>query len=320
VSGVTGQLGTLAIGKQTVKGTPAVSATYKLKFTGGNLEPKRGLIQLQESDSSRMRGDTIAVSEHVEGATSHYARPSDFGLLAYLALGANADSGAGPYVHVATPANSGLWVTAWKNIGGSTLIDKYSDLRVTGLHLKGGAGQALTVDVDWMGLTAAFGATDDASAVVTETPFVYPQVTVTKGGSAPGTIESFSIDITNGAEMFTGDKQLNPYDLVWGELGVTGTLTMLFESDAAYRTFHTASSSGTTFSGTQYAESLVILASQSASASIQVDIANIVYTDLPVAPNPGGQAIRVVMPFNAKPSATIGNVIKLTTTNSVATY
>lgn len=318
---ISGNEFTLAVGKQTAKGTPQITPLYKQKITGGDVSPTRDELELAETDASRQGGDTVIVGAHVEGSPTFYLRPDDFGLWAYAALGANADTGTGPnYTHTATPANSGPYLTIYKNVGAGILVDQYSDVRCTGLHAAGQAGGALTYTPDLYGLTTAFGATDPVLAVVTQAPLVYPQVTVTKGGSAPGTIESFSIDIVNGGQALQGDKQIQPYEYVWGQLGVSGTFTMLFESDADYRAFHTGSTSGTAWATTLFAESLTILAQANANLSVQFTLTSVAYTSYPVAGDPGGAPIRVAIGFRSRPSATIGNYITIVTKNTVATY
>lgn len=319
---VSGDAYTLAFGKQSAKGTPAANATYKMKVTGGDISPKRTVFQLAETDSSRQAGKNIVTAASIDGSPSWYARPTDFGLWAYAALGANADSGVNPnYTHIATMANSGPYFTIWKNVGAGNVVDKYTDCRCTELHMAGQAGQPITVQTAWQGLSATFGATDDPATVVTEDPLSYPQVTVTKGGSAPGTVEAFSIDIVNNPLVLQADKQINPYDIVWGELMVSGSFTLLFQSDADYRSFHTGSSGGTALGTTLFAESLTILIQVNANLSVQFDVASIAYTEYPLTPDPSGAPIRVAMGWRAQPDpATVGNYCKFTTKNAVATY
>src|SRR5581483_8288194 len=99
----------------------------------------------------------------------------------------------------------------------------------TSMRIRGQAGQPLTCSCNIVGLNAAFGQTDPGVAVVTETPLVFPQMVVTKGGNVPGTVEQFEVVIDNQGSTLVGDGSLTPYDYVWGELQVTGTMTMLFE-------------------------------------------------------------------------------------------
>lgn len=320
MAGVTGQQVTLGIAKQTAKGTPQPVSAYKLKLTGGDVAPVRDIFMLAETDSSRQQGKSIVVGERIEGAPSFYIRPDDFGLLAYLLLGANADSGAGPYVHTATIANTLPYCTIMKAVQSTVLVDQYQDCRVTGMKISGAAGQPLSCQVDLHGLIPTFGATDAAAAVVTQDPLVYPQVTVTKGGSAPGTVESFEINISNGNTFVQADKTLTPYESVSGEVQVSGVITVLFESDSDYRKFHTAASGGTALSPALFTETLDILATVTANLSVDFNMNSVAYTAYPVVPDPGGAPIKVAIGFQSMPDPAIANYFKIITKNNVVTY
>jgi hypothetical protein len=179
MAGVAGNAATLAIGKQTAKGTPQTTPTFKLKFTGGDIAPNRNIIQLAETDASRQAGASVVVGSSVAGTTNHYVRPTDFGLLAYAVMGANADSGATNFTHTATSSSGGAVLHA---LQGDQLDHARRPVHRLPRHLAerlgGAAGGALTCGVGWMGLSAVLGATDPVLAAVTETPLVYPQITV----------------------------------------------------------------------------------------------------------------------------------------------
>src|SRR3954449_11830594 len=96
MAGVAGNAATLAVGKQTAKGTPQTTPAFKLKFTGGDIAPARQIIQLAETDASRQARASVVVGSRGPRAPNHYLRPADFGMLAYAVMGANADSGTTP--------------------------------------------------------------------------------------------------------------------------------------------------------------------------------------------------------------------------------
>ncbi len=320
-TGIPGNAVTLAVGKQSAKGTPQTTPTYKLKLTGGDVAPDRNIIQLAETDATRQAGASVVVGESVAGSTTHYLRPDDFGLIAYLAMGANADSGTTPnYTHTATSSNSAPYATLYKAYNSTTLVDQYVDCRVTSLTVSGQAGGALTYAVTWAGLSATLGSTDPVLAAVSQTPLVYPNVTVTKGGATPGTVDSFDLTINNSGAMVQGDSGLANIDYVFGLFSVSGTMSLLFQSDADYRAFHTGSTSGTALSSTIFAEALTILAQVNANLSVSFVMTQVEYTAYPLAPNVDGSPIRVAMAFRAKPQATIANTLSIVTKNAVASY
>jgi hypothetical protein len=318
--GVSGNIATLSVGKQTAKGTPQATPTYKMKLTGGNPEARRDTIQLAETDATRQQGATVVVGSRVEGTSEHYIRPPSFGLLAYLLMGANADSGAGPYVHTATPANSSPYATLFKAIGGTVLVDQYSDCWVQSLTARGAAGGALTCSVNWLGLTPLHGSSDPVLTAEATTPLVYPDVTVTLAASTAAIVEGFELTIDNQTQMIQGDTGLYNSDMAHGELQVRGTLTMLFESDAEYRRHLTGTPSGTVPTTSVASQALTITASAGATAIVSFVFAGVAWTEVPVNPDPGGAPIKVAAGFYSLPQAAIGDYAKIITTNSVVTY
>jgi hypothetical protein len=320
MTGVAGNVYTLAFAKQASKGSAAVASTgYKLKLTGGDISPNRQLLTLQETDSSRQQGSTVVVGAQVQGTPEWYVRPEEFGLFAYTALGANADTGSGPYTHTATIAQRPPYLTVWKNIGGGTVIDKYTDVSVGSLELSGGAGQALACKADFMGLGALLGTTDNTQPVVSGHVFTYPECTVTLAAVDGGKVEQWTLTYNSNADFIQGDNSLTPYDVVFGRAEVAGSYTTLFETDADYRSFHTGSSVGTAFSTTLFSESLDIGMS-SGTDSIHAICTNVAVTAYPLAPDVSGKPIRVAVAWSALPQTSINNYFKLVTVNSVASY
>lgn len=324
MAGVSGNFYTLAIGKQTAKGVPQTTPTYKLKVTAGDISPIRDEITLSETDANRQQGKTVIVGAKIEGSPDFYCRPDDLGLLNYGVMGANADSGTNPnYIHTATMLNSGAlpYFTIYKAIGSTVLVDRYSDCRIGGMKVKGQAGQPLSVSLDVAGISALLGQTDPVLTPVTQDPLVYPQVTVRKGGGYPATVESFEIDISNGMQPLQGDGSIFPYDIVPGELTVSGTMTLLFETDADYRAFHTGSAVGTVPTTTLFTQDLTIVATVNANLLAQWRFASVAYTAYPVAPDPGGAPIRVAIGWRSVPDAAVlANYCELTTRNAIASY
>lgn len=322
MAGVAGNVYTISFAKQSAKGAPASTGTgYKMKLTGGDLSPNRNLLTLQETDASRQQGNTVVVGAQIQGTPEWYVRPADFGLFAYAALGANVDAGTGPdgYTHTATPANSPPYLTAWRNVGGGLIVDRFSDIRLGSLELSGGAGQAISCKADVMGIGALFGTTDDTSAVVSDLPYTYPEICFALAGSVPATVEQFVITINNNADFIQADCSLGPYDVVLGRLAVTGSFTYLLQSDADYRSFHTGSPTGTAFSTTLFEESIGLTMTQGTS-SIAVTMAGAAFTAYPVVPDVSGKPIRVAATFASLPQTAIANYIQIVTTNNVATY
>jgi Phage tail tube protein len=320
MAGVAGNVYTLAFAKQSAKGTPAgAAAGFRKKLTGGELGPQRQFLTLQETDASRQQGDTVVVGAQVEGEPECYVRPADFGLIAYAALGALSTTGAGPYVHTITPAQRPPYLTVRKNLGAGTIIDQYNDVTIGTLELSGGAGQACMAKFACMGLAAVLGTTDSTAAVVSDHVYTYPEVSVSLGGSAPNTVEAFSLNSNNNADFIQADNSLTPYDVVLGRLEVNGSYTILLESDADYRRFHTGTTGGTAFTTTLSSQALDISLTNGTNI-IHAICAGITLTAYPVPPDTSGKPIRVAATFVSLPQAVIGDYLKFTVQNSTTTY
>lgn len=323
MAGVPGNQFTLYIGRQTAKGVAQTTPQYALRVTGGDISPEKNEIELQETDSTRQQGLTVGVSAMVKGAPSWYVRPDSFGLMMYGLLGANADSGTNPnYIHTATMVQTGAlpYFTIYKKVGNSVLVDQYVDCVIAGGKIKGAAGQALTADWEIHGITPNLGATAPATVVLTQSPLVYPNVRAILGGSAPGTVESFEIDIMNNVDVVQGDNSIGPFDIVAGKLMVSGTYTMLFQNDQDYRNYFGAAVGATAMSLTVASQRLEFAILASANLGTGFVFNNVSLTAYPVNPDVSGKPVRVAVGWRATPDSTIANYVTATTRNGVATY
>jgi hypothetical protein len=321
VAHVPGNQWTLALGKQSAKGTAQTTPTYKLKATGGDIVPNRERITLEESDASAQEAATVIVGADCGGTPEFYIRPADAGLTAYAALGA-ISSTVGPtnFVHTITPANIGPYLTGFKAIGATALVDRYMDLRPRQITWRGQTKQPLTCALDVFGLSFLLNQTDPALTPVTDTPFTWPEITVSKGGVDPHTIEAFEITANRNATVITGDNGLSAYDLIWGKFSVRGTLTLLFENDDDYNNFHGGSPSATTPTTTVPTEALTITATRGANTSMAWVMTGISAESYPVNMNTAGTPIMVSMGFKTEPQATLANNLSVILANQTASY
>lgn len=317
MTGVAGNVYTLAFNKQTAKGTPASAAGgFKLKITGGEVAPNRQFLVLQETDATRQQGSTVVVGAQVEGTPEWYVRPEEFGLFAYAALGANSSASN---THTATIAQRPPYLTCWKNIGTGLLVDQYNDITIGSLEVSGGAGQALMCKTDTMGLGVVLGATDNSTAVVSGHVFTYPEACVSLGGVQGGKIEQFTTTYNSQAEFIQADCSLTPYDVVLGRALVNGSYTTILENDQDYRRFHSGASNGTSFSTTLLTQALDI-GLVAGTDTIHLIAAGITLTAYPVPPDVSGKPIRVAATWNSLPQPAISDYFKIVTHNSVASY
>lgn len=321
MAGHAGNFFTAAIGRQTAKGTPQTTPKFKLRVTGDIVDPTVQILDLPETDSSIQRSKAIKVGSIIEGNLTGFVRADEYGFLAYLHMGAVGVSGAGPYTHTITAATQLPYATIYNAFDSTALVSRMADCRVSALTTSGGAGQALTYSATVMGLVGIEGETDPVLAVSTFEPLVYPNVTATYNSVTTDIVESFTINSERAASVIQGDTGMTASDSVTGRWGVTGTLRVLFETDAIWRDYLTDSTSGTTHSQTINVVPLNILASRSATAdevSWDVDFAEI--RNVSLVPDPSGAPLFYDIEWSARPEATIANTLSIVAKNNTASY
>lgn len=321
MAGHAGNFFTAAIGRQTAKGTPQTTPKFKLRVTGGVVVPQVQILDLPETDSSIQRSRAIKVGEQIGGALEGFVRADEFGFLAYLHMGAVAVTGAGPYTHTITAATQLPYATIYNAFDSTALVSRMADCRITELSCSGGAGQALSYSAAVLGLVGIEGETDPVLATSTFEPLVYPNVTVTYNSVATDIVEAFSISSTRAASVIQGDTGMTASDSVTGRWGVTGTLRVLFETDAIWRDFLTDSTTGTTHSQTINTVPLNILASRSATADeVSFDTNAAEIRNVTLVPDASGSPLFYDIEWSAKPDATIANTFEVIAKNTTASY
>jgi hypothetical protein len=320
VAGHSGQFYALDIGKQTAKGTPQTTPKFKLRLTGGAPVPQPQILDLPETDNSIQRSRAVKVGQSINVAFEGFVRSDEFGFLAFGALGAEAVTGAGPYTHTATAAAAPPYFTLYPSYDTTALVDRYVDCRIGTLTLRGGANQALSYSIAGAGITATYGETQPVLAQSTVNPLVYPNVTVTLGGVTTDIVESFELTSDKTLSVIQGDTGMVPSEIQPGRWGVTGTLTILFETDAKWRAWLSGTTSGTATSQTMFTEALTITATTGASDSVSAVMTAVELRQIDLAPDPSGEALRYTYQFSAQPQATIANTFSIVTINSIATY
>jgi hypothetical protein len=320
MSGHTGQFFTLAAGIQSAKGTPQATPKVKLRITGGAVLPDPTIIDLPETDSSFQRSKSAKVGQSIGGAIEGFWRTDEIAFLAYAHLGALATSGAGPYDHLATAAAQTKYLTLFPAYDATAQVDRYSDCKITELTLRGSGQQALSYSAGFMGLVALMGSTDPVLTPSDLDPLVYPHVTVTLGGSTTDIVEAFELTSSRNMEVIYGDTGMAGSDVTGGRWGVTGQLTILFESDAKHRAWLTNATNGTASSPIIYTEALSILASAAADDQVTVDMTAVELRRVGMEPDPSGNALRFTYEFSAQPQPDAADTFSIAVSNNVVSY
>lgn len=306
---------------QTAKGTPAAAPTHKFQLNGDSAgNPGREIIQLPETDASSQRPDNTVVGSSPVLSWTNWVRGSEFAFLAKGIQGASADSGAGPFVHTATPALAMPYYTFWDVIPG-VQCTRFDDCRFNSLGVSGQALAGIAYTASVVGLSATLGATEPVApaAAATDIKYSYPMVATTVGGVTPGTFDSFSLTISRNVSVLRGDMGLSAYDSVPGLYAAEGTFEKIYLTDADYRKMHGGSAAATTLTTTIFSESLSLLLLAAAGNQIVFTSSGIEYTETTVPVNVDGSPIIQSLTFNTKRQETWANNLTIATTNALAT-
>jgi hypothetical protein len=273
------------------------------------------------TDTGRDPGPAYTARLGVSGDFAVYAHPSGMGLLGYLALGANADSGAGPnYVHAATPANDVPYFTAWRMVG-NVIFEKYVDCKVSTFRAEGSAGSPLIITLSVEGISSTFEASEPVLAAITDNGLLFMEgagrfelnnVTVR--------LNRFTLEVNNNASGYQADDYTSE-EVDVGAREVSLSFALRFTGPTAapsYRKFFYGSDAGTTLSPALFTDAFEADFQRNANLGWKVDAPQVSYAAIPVNPDPGGDPIEVEVSTTVeKPSAS--PIITLTTKDQAAT-
>lgn len=314
MAGHSGQFYTLAIGRQSAKGTPQTTPKFKMRLTGGLVAPDPNVIDLPETDSSIQRSSSAKVGQQVAGAIEGFARADEISFLAYGALGATALGGS---THTATASPTPPYFTLYSAFDSTFLVDRYSDCRIPELTIRGGSGQALGYSASFLGTTALHGETDPVLTPSAMDPLTYPDVLVTLGGVTTDIVTGFELTSSKGSFPIQGDTGMALSDVMLGRWSVTGFLDVLAETDAKWRLWLTNSTSGTATSPVIATEALTITATRDAATNeVSMVMTAVELRRIGIAPNPDGSPVFYRYEFAAKPQATIANTLSIISKHS----
>lgn len=310
----------LYFGTQSAKGSAQGTPTVCLRVSDFSPNDVRQEIQLSETDALSQDGTDVVVGVEPGFSFKAYLRPSEVDFFASALLGHNVDSGSSPnYTHTADADDTQPYLTMFE-VEPSVLCNEYIDCRVTSMTVTGGVGEALEVTVTCEALSFAAGASAPTSpAPANELPYVYPEVTVTKGGAAPGTFQQFEITITRNSTRAQGDSGMTSIDCVAGKFSVTGTITKYQQDDDDQRAVDTGSSSGTAPTTTVFSETLVILVARSANVRVTFDMDSVAWKGRQSAVRTDGTPLLEVMGFRTLPQATLAGTLQVISKNQKAT-
>ena len=234
----------LGIAKQTAKGVAAAAAAYRLLLAGGDIGPVRTVSALEETGGTRMRTRSFLAGVRAEGEPEMFVRDDFIGLLAYLAFGAQAISGAAdPWTHTLTMVNAQPWFTVWRMLG-DTLYERFVDCKVSRFAIHSEAGQAVRAILGIVGLTpqnkTSAGYAGEVIIAASDGPaFVHAhgQGALSIEGAPVTSIEMLDVNLTEGAAVQQGDA-VGGYDVSEGVRELTIQARHAITDRALYNRFH----------------------------------------------------------------------------------
>lgn len=316
----------LYVGLQSAKGTPQTTPTLKLRVRNFNKGDVRTKIELEETDALTQDGESVVVAVAPSFNLEKYVRPSEIDLILYALLGVNVDSGTNPnFTHTISPAVETPYLTIFE-AEPSIWCNRYSDCRIVAASFRGGAGQALTVSgVQVEALDFLAGVTEPVAPTnpVSELPFIYPEVTNTLGGAAPGTVDEFELSIARGGGRAQGDLGFKSQDWVNGKIVVSGSITK-FNPDGAtgddyMRAVDVGTKTGTTPTADIFTEALNIKAVRNANLSLEFDMDEAEYVTREAGVRTDGSPLVEVLTFRTPPQPTLAGDITAIVKNAKAT-
>jgi hypothetical protein len=226
-----GSLSATGLSKEVTFGTP-VAATSWLPMTGNTMEQDPGwfspelMMAVRDQHVFNLQGEA-----KFAGAIEGPLFPSNAMELIASAIGTDAVTGTGPYVHTLTPANTLSSLTIEKNLGNYQSL-QFAGSKVSKLSVKAAAGnEAVSIAADMMAQSAAILATPTAVSVTNELPFVFSEASVTFASNARADVTSATIDIDNGLkETYTFSGLHGPSFLSPVSLHVSGTVDVVWSS------------------------------------------------------------------------------------------
>jgi hypothetical protein len=318
MAGLRGNVATLALGKQSAKGTPLATPTDVYAFSGGSINPSHSTDQLSETDATRNQGATFVQQTGTEGSPEVYARDAGMHHILEGVLGTKVTTGATNYVHTLTPANALPYYTFWRTIDG-TLWERFQDTMFSEVTISADTAGPLTAALSLQGLAATQITSDPTGgwpAVLAGSVYNFNEATVTLSGGATTLVSNFELTITNNVTVQQTDDSI-PIDVVPGTFEVTLGFDMIFSDLVQYKAFHYGG--GTAQVNTIYTTSADFLFTKGANNSLQFTFpANgLALEEFPVDPDPGGSPI--VVPVRARAQRSANPFLTAVVKNQVAT-
>lgn len=228
----------VGVTKQTAKGSAgiAATATYGHGITSGGVHRLEvDHSEIETSGTRRIAGEVVRTSAIPGIAFSALAFPKSIGAWLYGALGGLATTGTTNYTHTFSPGTDLLYWTIYGRQDAEYV--RVEDARIASLGFKFDGPGPVEVDVDAIGITAAYEAAtwtatnDDSTAECFKSVGGTLQFAGTGSTPASARIKAGEIKFENSVGATILASAITPSDIAAGRLRVTCSLTIVPSTD-----------------------------------------------------------------------------------------
>jgi hypothetical protein len=255
VPGESTKQGVLAFGRQTTKGTPLASPTFAIPKLGGGVADQTDLAELALTGPTLSRFGQYKQRAWGGGTVQFLAHPEALGLLIYEVMGAQAVSGAGPYIHTFTMADTipnANPLTVWDMVGNNWM--RFTDMWVNRLKFASESGNYVECEAEFLGLTYADVAAPTLPTLAPAEPrfkFIGSTTKAEADSATPATMTNITgveIEIARDLQAQYGSA-ITPFDITPNNRIIDATLRIQYDSAQQGWDFYNWSATGQAATG-----------------------------------------------------------------------
>lgn len=321
----------IGFGRQTAKGTPLAVPKFEIAMGTGHAAAAQNVEELPwTNDSQDPVGHFVSLIGGEVALQGLPVLPISSAALWYAVLGALATSGAGPYTHAASPADTLPWWTFFYAEPGGDFIT-VPDVKIGELVLNLAPGQPALIDINGTGGEPTYSDSKWGAATVVEEvdPFftnigrtLLLEPDDTPAATQIGSIQAGTITVSRNIDPKQTDD-ISYYDQLEQKRDISVEFPdVIFENNDFRRTVLTGSPSGTAISQqpTYGSAKITLIGSDGAAAatrSLELAFPRLKWAVEPIDADPNGTTLAYALAGMAsKPSS--GSVMTATTKNGNA--
>lgn len=318
-------LAQVGVAKQVSKGTAITNPVYAHGITDGSVLTVEVTQDVEEQTSGARASKAVNRNGVMPGMDfTGRAHPRSVGMYALGAMGTVATTGAGPYVHAFTLADSLPYLTTFGKLGASNYA--VQDFKVDSLGFSFSGAEPVEMTVSGMGTVAnyaaSFTATTDETVGTNAAYFRAASGTflldVDSSTPATANITGGEITIANNLSSIMTSGSISPSDIFEGRQDIECSFDVVVDNLNDWRAIVTGTPSGTT------AADAPVYGSFDIQFTNGTDILKLAATrvaflcDFPDADPAGGPVTLTFSGIVVRPSS--GSPLTITLTNAVASY